>query len=162
MVAFRLLHLQAFMSTLFCVLIVEDYATSKMMFQCPRLVPSLVLHSDLSLICWLTSVMAGHAAQCAVRYNWGDVLIAAESHFILLHRTKCPCNCHHTYYFLSSLWLTLVPHVACYAFSKCCLLWLINALVPYLLNLLLCDLYGSGSRVWYSVCVIKVVLVQNC
>jgi hypothetical protein len=94
MVAFRLLHLQAFMTTLFCILIVVNYAASEVMFQCPKPVPFLVLHSDLSVICWLTSViitMAGHAVQCAVSYNWGDVvLIATESHFILLHRTKCP------------------------------------------------------------------------
>jgi len=94
MVAFRLLHLQAFITTLFCFLIVVDYASSEVMFQCPKLVPSLVLHSDLALICWLPSVittMTGHAAQCAVSCNWGDVvLIATESHFILLHRTKCP------------------------------------------------------------------------
>lgn len=91
MVALRLLHLQAFMTTLFCFLIVVDYAASEVMFQCPTPVPSLVLHSDLSLICWLTSViitMTGHAAQCAVSYSWGDVvLIATESHFVLLQRT---------------------------------------------------------------------------
>ena len=95
MAALRLLHLQAFMSMLFCFLIVVDCAASEVVFQCPKAVPSSVLHSDLSLICWLTSVIitvAGHAAQQrAVSYRWGDdVLIATESHFILLHRTKCP------------------------------------------------------------------------
>ena len=71
------------------------------------------------------------------------------------------CNCHHTYYFLNSLWLTLVPHVACDPCSPCCLLWLINAWLPFLLNRLSCDLYGSGSHVWYGVYVIKVVLISK-
>jgi hypothetical protein len=86
------------------------------------------------------------------------VLTAAEAHFILHNRTNGHCNCHHTCYFLYSLWLSLVPHVACYPYYKCCLLWLINAWEPHLLNLLSCDLYGGGSRVWYSVHVMKVVL----
>ena len=157
-VAFRLLHLQAVMSRPFCFLVTVDYAALEVMFQCPTPVPSLVLHSDLSLICWLTSViitMAGPAARCAVSHI---VLTAAEAHFILFTGPNVHCNCHHTYYFLNSLWLTLVPHVVCYPYYKCCLLWLINAWVPYLLNLLSCDLYGM-VHVWYSVCVMKVVLI---
>jgi hypothetical protein len=104
MVAFRLLHLQAFMSTLFCFLIVVDHAASEVMFQSPRPVPSLVLHSDLSLICWLTSViiaMAGPAAWCAVSLSWGDVQLKHTSYFFA--GPNVHCNCHHTYYFLNSL-----------------------------------------------------------
>jgi hypothetical protein len=105
MVAFRLLHLQAVMSRPFCFLVTVDYAASEVMFQCPTPVPSLVLHSDLSLMCWLTSViitMAGPAAQCAVSYI---ALTAAEAHFILLHRTKCP--------------LSLPSHVLCLMTAAC-------------------------------------------
>lgn len=46
MVMFRLLHLHTIMSRPFRFLVTVDYAASKVMFQCPIPVPSLVLHSE--------------------------------------------------------------------------------------------------------------------
>lgn len=71
---------------------------------------------------------------------------------------SCQVAVSYNWEMFCSLWLTLVPYVACYPYYKCCLLWLINAWVPYLLHLLSCVYYMSGSLVWYSVYVVKVVL----
>jgi hypothetical protein len=164
MVAFRLLHLQAFMTTLFCFLIVVDYASlqndvsvsqtssfpcAALRFVLDMLADQCDNHHDRPSCTVCCQLQLG---RYCVRCNWITLHASSQDQMSIVIAIICTVSwtaCDWLLYQL--LRVTPTTRAACYG-------WLMLGYF-FLLNLLSCDLYGSGSHVWYGVCVIKVVLI---